>query len=66
MKKKQDVRIYLDEYILQRDMRIRMPKEIIQNLNARPGETVFAVYLDPGSKEIILSVKTQDTKEASL
>ena len=39
-------RIYLDDYILQKDMRVRLPKEIMRNLNIKPGETYFEVYFD--------------------
>ena len=50
-------RIYLDDYVLQKDMRIRMPKEIIKNLRIKPGESFFEIYLDLERKEIILTVK---------
>lgn len=55
--RKSSSRIYLDNYILQKDMRIRMPKEVVQNLNVTPGKSYFEVYLEPEKKEIILSVK---------
>lgn len=54
-------RIYLDDYVLQKDMRIRIPKEIVRNLNVKPGESFFEIYFDPSSREIILIAK--DTKE---
>ena len=50
-------RIYLDSYILQKDMRIRMPKEITNNLEVEPGISYFEVYLDSTRKEIILALK---------
>ena len=34
-KKEPAKRIYLDDYILQKDMRVRMPKEIIKNMNVK-------------------------------
>ena len=46
--------IYLDTYILQKDMRIRMPKAILTNLNAKSGETEFEVFLDHSNSQIIL------------
>ena len=49
--------IYLDTYVLQQDMRIRLPKAILSNLNAKKGVTLFDVYLDTKSQEIILKVK---------
>lgn len=50
-------RIYLDDYILQKDMRVRLPKEIIRNLDVRPGESYFEIYFEPHKKEIVLIVK---------
>lgn len=50
--------IYLDTYVLQQDMRIRLPKAILSNLNVEKGVTLFDVYLDTKSQEIILKVKT--------
>lgn len=54
-------RIYLDDYVLQKDMRIRIPKEIVRNLNVKPGESFFEIYFNPSSREIILIAK--DIKE---
>lgn len=48
--------IYLDTYILQQDMRVRMPKAILTNLDVEKGETKFDVYLDREDKSIILKV----------
>ncbi|MGD9678230.1 MAG: hypothetical protein AB7V16_07800 [Vulcanibacillus sp.] len=56
-KKKVVNKIYLDTYMLQKDMRIRMPKEIVPNLEATPGETYFEIYYDPVTKEIMLVMK---------
>lgn len=46
--------IYLDTYILQQDMRIRMPKSILTNANVEKGKTLFDIYFEPDSKSIIL------------
>ena len=56
-------RVYMDTYILQKDMRIRMPKEIVHNLNAKPGESYFEMFLDPSNKEIILCLKESKIHE---
>lgn len=48
--------IYLDSYILQKDMRIRMPKSIIANLNAVCGKSMFEFYYNPDNKEIVLKM----------
>lgn len=52
-------KIYLDTYILQQDMRIRMPKAIIKNLNVKCGKTLFDIYLDPEGNAIILIPKKE-------
>lgn len=46
--------IYLDTYVLQQDMRIRLPKAILTNLGAVKGLSKFDVYLDAKNKELIL------------
>ena len=33
--------IYLDTYVLQKDMRIRLPKSVLLNLNIEKGKTMF-------------------------
>lgn len=48
--------IYLDTYVLQQDMRIRLPKSIINNMGAEKGKTHFAIYLDTASNELILRI----------
>lgn len=54
--------IYLDTYVLQQDMRIRMPKAILANLGAEKGVSKFDIYLDTKNKELILKIsqKTED------
>ena len=49
--------VYLDSYCLQNDMRIRLPKAILTNLSAEKGKTVFDIYFDPETRDIVLSVK---------
>lgn len=46
--------IYLDTYVLQQDMRIRLPKAILANLGAEKGVSKFDVFLDTKAKELIL------------
>lgn len=48
--------IYLDTYALQQDMRIRLPKAILNNLPIEKGATKFAIYLDQDKKELILRI----------
>lgn len=49
--------IYLDTYILQQDMRIRLPKAILSNLNAEKGTTKFDIFYDPANKCLVLKPK---------
>ncbi|MGI6121747.1 MAG: sucrose-6-phosphate hydrolase [Saccharofermentanales bacterium] len=48
--------IYLDAYTLQQDMRIRLPKSILNNLPVERGITKFAIFLDQDKKEIVLRI----------
>ena len=48
--------IYLDTYLLQQDMRIRLPKAILPNLSAEKGKTKFEIYLDKKNVELRLKV----------
>lgn len=49
-----DTYIFLDSYVLQQDMRIRLPKQILTNLGMEKGKSVFDIYIDPETKELIL------------
>lgn len=55
--------IYLDTYVLQQDMRIRLPKSILNNIGAVKGETNFAIYLDTTSNELILRMLPEGKEE---
>ena len=48
--------IYLDTYILQQDMRIRMPKSILENMNAEKGKTNFKIFYDRKQNQLVLRV----------
>lgn len=48
--------IYLDTYVLQKDMRIRLPKSILTNLSVEKGISMFDVYFDSKHQEIVLKV----------
>lgn len=50
-------RIFLDSYVLQQDMRIRMPKAILENIGAVKGKTMFDVYYDIDENTIVLKKK---------
>lgn len=49
-----DALIHLDTYVLQQDMRVRMPKTILANLNLEKGVSGFAIYLDLINNSIVL------------
>lgn len=49
-----DELIYLDTYILQQDMRIRLPKCILQNMNAKKGKTCFDIFYDKLNNRLVL------------
>ncbi len=56
--------IYLDTYTLQQDMRIRLPKSILNNLPVERGTTKFLIFLDRERRELILRV-ADDSKESA-
>ena len=55
--------IYLDTYVLQQDMRIRLPKSILNNMGAVKGKTNFSIYLDSASNELILRIAPAETED---
>lgn len=50
--------ILLDTYPLQKDMRIRMPKQILSNMQIEPGIN-FDIYISSSKDEIILKVNKE-------
>ena len=54
--------IYLDTYVLQQDMRIRMPKSVLTNMSAEKGKTRFAVYFDKDNKCLVLKAEEETVK----
>ena len=52
--------VFLDTYVLQQDMRIRMPKLILTNLNAEKGTTLFDVFLNKEDQTIVLKKHQAD------
>lgn len=47
---------YLDTYVLQKDMRVRLPKSILENLKLKKGESKFDIFYDAINKQIVLAV----------
>ena len=48
--------VYLDTYVLQQDMRIRLPKAILSNMNVKKGITKFDIYLDDNAQTLVLKI----------
>ena len=46
--------VFLDTVLLQQDMRIRLPKSILVNVEGKAGKTKLEIYFDANTKEIIL------------
>ncbi len=55
--------IFLDNYVLQQDMRIRLPKSVLSNLNAEKGITRFNIYLNLSNKSLVLKPEENDKDE---
>ena len=53
-----DKLIYLDTYVVQQDMRIRLPKAILTNLDIIKGKTELDIFLDSSSKCLVLKIKS--------
>ncbi|MBO5738948.1 sucrose-6-phosphate hydrolase [bacterium] len=45
---------YLATYLLQQDMRIRMPKNILQNMGLEKGKSKLEIFYDPINSQLIL------------
>ena len=51
--------IYLDTYVLQQDMRVRMPKAILENLGLIKGESKLKIYYN--KKHKCITMKSEDS-----
>lgn len=54
--------IYLDTCVLQQDMRVRLPKAILTNMDVEKGKTQFDIYLDSKNNSLIFRIH-EDNKE---
>ena len=56
--------VLLESYALQKDLRIRLPKQILSNMPVDIG-TLFNIYFNPVTNEIILRVAVDSTSAAT-
>ena len=58
-----DELIYLDTYVLQQDMRVRMPKAILENLGLTRGKSKLKIYYN--KKHKCITIKVEDNNETN-
>ena len=63
VQKMSDDLIYLDSYILQQDMRIRLPKSVLANMEVQKGKSRFNIYFDKKNKCLVLRVGDLEEEE---
>lgn len=56
--------IYLDTYLLQQDMRVRMPKAILSNMNVEKGKTMFDIFYNSEDGSLVLKKHKQLSKSS--
>ena len=54
--------IYLDTYMLQQDMRVRMPKAILSNMGVEKGKTKFDIYFDSRDNSLVFRIHNDNSK----
>lgn len=54
--------VFLETYVLQQDMRIRMPKSILSNLGAEKGKTMLDIYFNADDNSVVMKVH-EDNKQ---
>ena len=57
--------IYLDTYVVQQDMRIRLPKSVLSNLDINKGQTKLDIYLDLAEKSLVCGNLIMTIEESS-
>lgn len=55
--------IYLDTYTLQQDMRIRLPKSVLSNMNIEKSKTKLEIFFD--KEDNVLMLKPESSQEDS-
>ena len=61
-----DPYVYLDTYVLQQDMRVRLPKAVLSNMEIEKGKTRFDIYLDSRNDALIFKIhrESEETEGA--
>lgn len=57
--------IYLDTYVLQQDMRVRLPKAILSNMGVEKGKTKFDIYLDSKDNSLVFRIHNEEEGAAN-
>jgi hypothetical protein len=57
--------IYLDTYVLQQDMRVRMPKAILSNMGVEKGKTKFDIYFDSKDNSLVFRIHEDNNEGAT-
>lgn len=57
--------IYLDTYVLQQDMRVRLPKAILSNMGVEKGKTKFDIYLDSKDNSLVFRIHNENKGAAN-
>lgn len=57
--------IYLDTYMLQQDMRVRMPKAILSNMGVEKGKTKFDIYFDSKDNSLVFRIHEDNNEGAT-
>lgn len=57
--------IYLDTYVLQQDMRVRLPKAILSNMGVEKGKTKFDIYLDSKDNSLVFRIHNENEGAAN-
>ena len=60
---KDEALIYLDTYVLQQDMRIRLPKSVLANLDVEKGKSRFMIYYDKSNETLVLKPENKVNNE---
>lgn len=53
--------VLLDSYALQKDLRIRLPKQILANMPVDVG-SVFNIYYNPSNRDIVLRLAEKENQ----